>query len=140
MPEEIQFTPYPVAGVGMVIAHEGDTYAVQVANGRVYGYRAPGGTPLQQNAASDIATAIANPPAFPVPSTIMTSEDFLERFTSAELVAIFTSAVTNVITFRTKLIAAKQFPLDSSKLLTGMTVLVSQGIITNARRTALLAP
>lgn len=77
MPEEIQpppFEPYIVPGVGIVVGHEGDTYAVRVANGSVYGYRAPSGTPVQANAASDIASARANPPVFPAPSTIVTAE------------------------------------------------------------------
>ena len=71
MPDEIElpppFVPYAIAGIGTVVAHTGDTYEVRAPNGSVYGYRAHSGTPSTENAAADIAFAIANPPAFPQP-------------------------------------------------------------------------
>lgn len=59
------FTPYEVAGIGTVIAHDGGSYVVRLADGRVVGYAAPGGEPSEATAAADIAAAIANPPAAP---------------------------------------------------------------------------
>lgn len=64
MPTEPEFTPYEVAGIGTVTAHEGDTYCVLVSSGAVHGYKSQSGEPSQSLAAAEIAHAIANPPPF----------------------------------------------------------------------------
>lgn len=60
------FEPYDVPGIGTVTAHDGDTYVVNVGRAS-YGYKSPSGMPSRDLAAGEIAYAIANPPAFPVP-------------------------------------------------------------------------
>ena len=62
-----EFVPYVVEGVGRVVAHEGDTYVVEMLNGAVHGYRSPSGAPSELLAPAEIAFAIANPPQFPEP-------------------------------------------------------------------------
>lgn len=67
MDEVIEFIPYEVPNVGVVIAHDGDSYIVRTSDGRVVGFRSAGGIPTQESAASEIAFAIANPPPPPPP-------------------------------------------------------------------------
>ena len=70
MSEPTPFQEYAVPGFGTVIRHEDGCYIVRMADGRVVGFAAPGGSPVQANAAADIAATIANPPAAPVPVSI----------------------------------------------------------------------
>ena len=73
------FVPYEVEGIGTVEGHEGDTYLVRVPSGAIHGYTSPSGTPSEELAASEIAFAIANPPAFPetVPASVTRRQLFL---------------------------------------------------------------
>jgi hypothetical protein len=61
-PEVPAFAEYEVAGIGTVIAPEGEPgYRVRTPDGRVIGFAAASGDPCEANAAADIALAIANP-------------------------------------------------------------------------------
>jgi hypothetical protein len=74
--EEISaFAEYEVAGIGTVIAPEGEPgYRVRLPDGRVTAYPAASGEPCEANAAADIAAAIANSPPAPVPAEISRAE------------------------------------------------------------------
>lgn len=68
------FSPYDVPGVGTVIEHEGASYIVRLADGRVCGYPAQAGDASEASAAADIALAIANPPPAPAPVVLSRAE------------------------------------------------------------------
>jgi hypothetical protein len=72
------FAEYEVPGVGTVIAPEGEPgYRVRLPSGAVTAFPALSGEPCEANAAADIAHAMANPPAAPVPSTVTRRQLFL---------------------------------------------------------------
>lgn len=75
------FVEYEVPGVGTVIAPEGEPgYRVRLPDGRVTAYPAVSGAPSEANAAADIAYAIANPPAAPVPASVTRRQLLLALF------------------------------------------------------------
>lgn len=65
------FVEYEVEGVGTVIAPEGEPgYRVRLPSGAVTAFPALSGEPCEDNAAADIAHALANPPPAPVPAVV----------------------------------------------------------------------
>ena len=68
---ETPFLEYAVAGIGTVIAPEGEPgYRVRLPSGAVTAFPAHSGEPCEANAAADIAHAQANPPPAPVPAVV----------------------------------------------------------------------
>lgn len=83
------------------------------------------------------------PPApEPEPSTILTRLGFMDRFTTAELVAIYTEAKTNVETeiFLDKLRADDEIDTADVRTRDGVAQLVAAGLIDEGRADELLAP
>ena len=75
MSELTEFQEYEVPGIGTVIDPAGEPgYRVRLPDGQVTAYPAVSGQPSQENAAADIAAAIANPPPAPVPLVISRAE------------------------------------------------------------------
>jgi len=72
------FVEYEVEGVGTVIAPEGEPgYRVRLPSGAVTAFPALSGEPCEDNAAADIAHALANPPPAPVPASVTRRQLFL---------------------------------------------------------------
>lgn len=69
------FEEYDVPEVGTVIDPQGEPgYRVRLPDGQVTAFPAASGNPCAENAAADIAAAIANPPPAPVPAVITRSQ------------------------------------------------------------------
>jgi hypothetical protein len=75
MSEPTEFQEYEVPGIGTVIDPAGEPgYRVRLPDGQVTAFPAFSGQPSPENAAADIAAAIANPPPAPVPLVISRAE------------------------------------------------------------------
>jgi hypothetical protein len=77
----------------------------------------------------------------PVVPPVWTAYQFLLRFTEAELTAIRTAAATDPVTWRFLTLATAAQEIDSADPTTigGMDYLVSQGLLTEERKTEILA-
>lgn len=133
------FPEYGVAGVGTVIAHESGFYHVRHEDGRVCGYPALSGEPSEQNAAADIAAAIANP-VLPVAAQIQDARVVLSRLTNAETSAIFGSVDPVVIRIRSMALAVGAVSSADADAAAGFAYLVAQGLLAPDRPAQLLAP
>lgn len=72
------FVEYEVPSVGTVIAPEGEPgYRVRLPSGAVTAFPAHSGEPCEENAAADIAYAMANPSPAPVPASVTRRQLFL---------------------------------------------------------------
>ncbi len=87
-----------------------------------------------------LAAAIANPPAPPAAVGVWSTLTFLSRFTDPEKVAVFTSPDVEVIVARSLGLAAQEIRTDDPRTLGLMSLLVAKGLLTEARKTAILAP
>lgn len=77
------FLEYLVPGVGTVLAPEGEPgYRVRLLSGVVTSLPALSGFPSEANAAADIAHALANPPAAPVPASVTRRQLLVALFTA----------------------------------------------------------
>ena len=76
-----------------------------------------------------------------VPQRIITTEAFRDRFTSAELLAVVSSSDAQIKYALLKLSTKEQpiIDLDNPEVATIMARLVTLGLITSARSTAILA-
>lgn len=76
----------------------------------------------------------------PVPAKVMTSLSFIELFTKVEQLAVLTAAMQSaeLRLWYDKLMAADEVAFDDPRLLEGMGVIVSAGLITQARRDEIL--
>ena len=83
----------------------------------------------------DTLPAFPKPPANPAP--MVTSQEFRDRFTDAELTAMLASADANVKLLVLKVTTADPFPLDKTSVVQGLAYLKTVGILTEARRLAI---
>ena len=132
------FPTYEVPEVGTVTAHEGAHYIVRMLDGRVCGFAAPSGTPSEEQAAADIAAAIANPQT-PAPVVVLTPLQILGRLTPQEEATLATSTDLAVQVVRTRLIAASEIRSDDPRTAEGRAILVAKGIITAERAVEIFA-
>jgi hypothetical protein len=140
VPEVPAFAEYEVAGVGTVIAPEGEPgYRVRLPGGQVTAYPAHSGEPCEANAAADIAWAIANPPPPPTPVTVLTPLQILGRMAPEEEVALATSTDLTVCIVRNRLIAASEVRSDDPRTAEGRAILIAKGIITEERAAQIFA-
>ena len=86
---------------------------------------------------------VAHVPPAPVPQpiTILSPRAFLARFTDAETLAIFTAAQSNVsiMIWKDKALAG-DIDLTDPLTAAGLEALVSAGLLTEARKAAILTP
>lgn len=75
------------------------------------------------------------------PARYISPRDFLKRFTSDEKTAIYTAAVTDVIVAQIKddLVASEYIDLLNVDLLSGVSILVAKGLITEQRKNEIIA-
>lgn len=88
-----------------------------------------------------LAEAEAAQQAQPEPLRVMTKLAFTNRFTTEELVAIYTAAKTEVFVevFLDKLKIAEEINLGDPNLLEALTAFVQMGLLTQGRVTEILA-
>lgn len=140
--EPAPFVPYEVIVAGKTYqvesADAANGYRVATPDGRVIGV--PTATPAAVLSAESLAAALATPPAPAAGPGKWTALTFFERFTEAEQLAILESPNEAVRLFRAKLLAAQEVRSDDARTVAGLDLLVSQGLITSARKTAILTP
>ena len=111
-------------------------WRVSTPDARVIGIQADPAVPLT---AEILAAALANPPAPVAPAPVWTALVFFERFTEAEQLAIFGSEDAAVRLFRAKMLAAQEVRADDPRTAAGLDLLVAKGLLTPARKAAILA-
>lgn len=111
-------------------------WRVSPPDGRVIGIQGDPAAPLTAEA---LAAALANPPAPAAPAPVWTALEFFERFTEAEQLAIFGSEDAAVRLFRAKLLASQEVRADDPRTVAGLDLLVAKGLLTTARKAAILA-
>ena len=75
----------------------------------------------------------------PAPSRVLSIQVFRNRFTDPELAGIVASANASVRVLLLKLTTRLEVDLNDPQVIGGMALLVSQGLLTAARRDAILA-
>jgi len=80
-----------------------------------------------------------NPPA-PEPRTILSSREYLMRFTNAEYAAVRSSDSIDIHRAYDSLIAAQFVDLTDPAVAAGLDLMISRGIIDLARKAELLQP
>ena len=91
---------------------------------------------------ADAEVAVATPRVAPAPAApaVWTALTFFERFTETEQLAIFADDSAEVRLFRAKLLAALEVRGDDPRTVAGLDLLVSRGLLTSERKTAILTP
>jgi hypothetical protein len=129
--------PYTVEVAGItyeVLAPEGEPgYRVRLPDGGVTAFFAHSGDPSPDNAAADIAYALANPLAPVAPVVVLTPLTILGRLTPQEEAALSGSTDLAVSIVRNRLIAASEVRSDDPRTAEGAAIFVAKGIITEAR-------
>ena len=143
MSEEIEtpFEEYEVEGVGTVIAPEGEPgYRVRLPDGQVTAFAAVSGAPSSENAAADIAHALANPPAIVVIHK-QSSRVVLDRLTAQERAALHTARQSSaeLDSFVLKAVSEGVISEAAPEFAAAVTALDAAGIIAANRWPALLA-
>lgn len=84
---------------------------------------------------------LLDPPTPPAEVSIPSSLEFLSRFTMAELAAVHSASLTNPLLaiFLTRATAAQTIDPDHPDTVAGLSLLVGLGLLTEARRDAVLA-
>ena len=143
MSEEIEtpFEEYEVAGVGIVIAPQGEPgYRVRLPDGQVTAFPAVSGDPSPANAASDIAHALANPPVIPTIRK-QSARVVLDRLTTQECAALHTARQSSaeLDAFVLKAVSEGVISEAAPEFAAAVTALDAAGIIAANRWPALLA-
>lgn len=131
---DLSFLPRTAAGVEIV---GWDGYSYVDSAGHTYWSGAA------EPSAADLDAALATlrtPPAPAAPAPVWSALAFFERFTEGEQLAIFASEDAAVRLFRAKLLAAQEVRADDPRVVAGLDLLVAQGLLTPARKAAILAP
>jgi hypothetical protein len=140
MDDQSQPSPPPVRVGDLYIAdYSPEGYHVVYPSGQYATLPAHSGDPSPDNAAADIAYALANPPAPVAPVVVLTPLTILGRLTPAEEAALSGSTDLAVSIVRNRLIAASEVRSDDPRTAEGAAILVSKGIIT-AKRAAEIFP
>ena len=113
-------------------------------NGNVYGFESdaemnqyrPG---LARMTEAEFEAFRNPPPAPPEPRTVLSSREYLSRFTMAEYAAVRTGPVA-VQYALDNLIGAQFVDLNDPDVSAGLDLMVAEGIITAERKTELLEP
>lgn len=134
------FVEYEVEGVGTVIDPEGEPgYRVRLPDGQVTAYPAISGAPSEENAADDIAHAIANPVVLSAP-VVLTPLTVISRMTQQEQAAILASDDAAVRVWVGMAGAALEIRSDDPRTDQGFALLVSKGLLAEARVAELMQP
>ena len=72
-------------------------------------------------------------------SISITPKTFMGKLTQAEVVAIFSSVIPEVIYFRTLFLASERIVSDDPNLMPGINLLVTAGLLTNDRKDEIMA-
>ena len=142
MSDEIEtpFEEYEVAGVGTVIDPQGEPgYRVRLPDGQVTAFPAVSGDPSPENAATDIAHAIANPPVIPTIRK-QSARVVLERLTTQERATLHTARQSSaeLDAFVLKAVSEGAISEADPEFTAAVTALDAAGIIAANRWTALL--
>jgi hypothetical protein len=91
-------------------------------------------------AAGWTSAPLPSPPPSPPAPTIWTALEFMRRFTQSERLAIITAGRTDaaVEDIRSQLAASNEVISDDPSLVAGLIYLVSKGLLTPERKTAIL--
>jgi hypothetical protein len=131
---------YVVVCTAPCVADDGTTQpAGTVLNRITWDGHAPLGLPAGLAVQPDTGQARYDPTK---PNTVISASDFIARFTIPEQVAIATAAQTNasIGVWQTKLAAATTVDLTDPAVKAALDELVTAGLLTQARETAILAP
>ena len=78
-------------------------------------------------------------PPSPPAASVLTVQEFRDRFTLPELAAIATSTDAGVRVLVLKVTTRTDVPLDNADVIAGLDLLVARGLLTPARKAAILA-